>query len=147
MHKPIKLGNESGYTLLESILQLLIMIIFIHLFVLFFFWKGTIDRSYGDYKLTEWELFSAELQIILSEVDDFNLAEKGFSFKKNTNTYQINQSGSVIRQQKLGDGHIPLLTGVQTTHFSFDGIYLTVTATMLDDTVKERSFAVGLVPK
>ena len=137
--------NENGYTLLESILQLLIMITFIHLFVLFFFWKAPIEQSYGDYKLTEWELFSADLQVILSEVNYFKLLDNGFSLKKNGTTYQITQSGSVIRQQKSGEGHIPLLTGVQSALYSFDGIYLNITATMLDDTVKERSFAVGLV--
>ena len=147
MHNPLKIRSQGGYTLLECILHLLIMTVFIQLFMMFFYWKDPIEKQYADYTSTEWELFSVDIQMILSEINEFTLLDNGFSIKKNDNYYQINQNGTVIRQQKGGEGHLPLLTGIRSAIYTFDGMYLALQVTMHDGSVKERSFAVGLVPE
>ncbi len=149
MCESMKVADEQGYTLLESIFQLLIMTAFIHLFLLFFFWKGPIEQRYSDYSSTEWELFSADLQQLLSEVSEFQLLSVGraIQLRNNRGVIDIEQSDSVIRTRVNGIGHTPLLTGIRAVTYTFDGITLNANVTMLDGSVKVRGFAVGLYPK
>lgn len=149
MRSFMKMPNEQGYTFLESIFQLIIMTIFIHLFLLFFFWKGPIEQRYTDYSSTEWELFSADLQYLLSDVSEIRLTNSGrtIRLKNSRGLIDIEQSGTVIRKRVAETGHIPLVTGVKAVTFTFDGMTMTAHVTMLNDSVKVRGFAVGLYPK
>lgn len=149
MRSFVKKPNEEGYTFLESIFQLIIMTIFIHLFLLFFFWKGSIEQHYTDYSSTEWELFSADLQYLLSDVNEIRLVNGGSAIrlKNNRGLIDIEQSGTVIRKRVDTTGHIPLVTGVKAVTFTFDGITITANVTMLNDSIKVRGFAVGFYPK
>ncbi|WP_342505181.1 competence type IV pilus minor pilin ComGF [Sporosarcina sp. FSL K6-2383] len=144
----MKKMDEHGYTLLESIFQLLIMALFIHLFLLFFFWKEPIERQYVDYSKMQWELFSAELQQLLTEVSEIQLLNGGkvIHFRNHHGSVDIEQSGTVIRKRVTGDGHIPLLTGVRSVVFSLDATTLTILVTTIDGAVKVRGFAVGFHP-
>lgn len=141
--------DERGYTLLESIFQLLIMTAFIHLVLMFFFWKGSLEQQYADYTSTQWELFSAELQQLLAEVSEIQLlnADKVVHFRNNHGSVDIEQNGNVIRKRVTGDGHVPLFTDVRSVAFTLDSMTLTVLVTMLDGSVKVRGFAVGLYTK
>ena len=143
------MADERGYTLLESIFQLMIMTVFIHLFLLFFFWKEPIEQQYADYSSTEWELFSLDLQHILSDVSEIRLVSAGKSIrlKDARGVIDIEQSGTVIRKRVDGAGHIPLLTGIRNVTYTFDGITLTAHVTMQDHSVKVRGYAVGLYPE
>ena len=149
MRSFMKRSNEQGYTFLESIFQLIILTIFIHLFLLFFFWKGSIEQHYTDYSSTEWELFSADLQYLLSDVTEIRLVNAGrtIRLKNNRGMIDIEQNGTVIRKRVDTTGHVPLVTGVKAVAFTFDGITITAYVTMLDDSVKVRGFAVGSYPK
>ncbi len=149
MRSFMKMSNEQGYTFLESIFQLIIMAIIIHLFLLFFYWKGPIEQYYTDYSSTEWELFSADLQYLLSDVSEIRLANGGrtIRLKNNRGQIDIEQSGTVIRKRVDTTGHIPLVTGVKEATYRFDGMTITAYVTMLNDSVKVRGFAVGIYPK
>ena len=145
-----KLGklDEKGYTFTESIFQLIIMAVFVQFLLFFFIWKGTIEEQYSYYTSREWELFSADLQYLLSEVSEIQLP---FRNHLQMNTVQgvidIDQSGTVIRKRVRSEGHIPLLTSVCSVNFKFDGTELIATVTMVDHSVKVRGFAVGLYPE
>lgn len=149
MRSIMKMSNEQGYTFLESIFQLIIMTIFIHLFILFFFWKGPIEQYYTDSSSTEWELFSADLQYLLSDVNEIRLVNGGrtIRLKNNRGVIDIEQSGTVIRKRVDTTGHIPLVTGVKEATYTFDGMTITAYVKMLNDSVKVRGFAVGFYPK
>jgi competence protein ComGF len=145
----MKMPDERGYTFLESIFQLIIMSLFIHLFLLFFFWKGPIEQRYSDYSSTEWELFSADLQYLLSDVSEIRLLNGGrtIRLKNNRGLVDIEQSGNVIRKRVDETGHIPLVTGVKEATYTFDGMTIIARVKMLNDSVKIRGFAVGFYPK
>ncbi len=145
----MKMPNELGYTFLESIFQLLIMTVFIHLFLLFFFWKGPIEQRYTDHSATEWELFSADLQYLLSDVSEIRLLNNGkaIRLRNSRGLIDIELSGTVIRKRADENGHVPLVTGVKAVAYTFDGMTITAHVTMLADSVKVRGFAVGLYPK
>ncbi|WHT47487.1 hypothetical protein QNH10_15100 [Sporosarcina thermotolerans] len=109
MHKLLK--NEKGFTFLESIFHLLIAAIFLQFVVLFFYWKSPIERQLEDYFATEWELFAIDLQTLLLEVEDFNVAagNQSISFINKRGKIQVGQAGTLIRKTTMI---------VATSHFS-----------------------------
>ncbi|MFS0575199.1 competence type IV pilus minor pilin ComGF [Sporosarcina sp. 179-K 3D1 HS] len=140
--------DEQGYTFLESVFHLLIAIAFLQLFLLFFVWKAPIERQFSDHTATEWELFAIDMQRLLKNVSTFDMPDKDkISFRINGLTHQVGLSGNVIRWQKAGEGHVPILTNVRSVVFSFDGTIVTADVTMLDGQTRERGFAVGLFPE
>lgn len=54
MHRIRRLASQEGYTLLECILQVMIFALFAQLFLLFFYWKGPIERQYTEHSATAW---------------------------------------------------------------------------------------------
>ncbi|MCG7336366.1 ComGF family competence protein [Sporosarcina sp. ACRSM] len=139
--------KDHGYTFMESIFQLLLLTVFVHFLLLFFSWKGAIEEQYSDYTTREWELFSAELQQMLTEVSEIHLPfSSSMKFKNERGIITIEKSGTVIRKRVGGEGHVPLLTNVRSASFTFDGVELTVAVTFVDHSVKRRGFVVGLYP-
>ncbi|QTD41704.1 competence type IV pilus minor pilin ComGF [Sporosarcina sp. Te-1] len=143
------LRRESGYTLLESLFQLAIMVAFLHLIILFFYWKYTIERQIGSNSSTEWELFTAELQTSLSQVNSIELEMDGRAllFRNERGMHTISQSGSVIRKTVDSKGHVPLFTNSQSVLFSIEGEMVRMKVVTVDEKIKERRFAVGLYPE
>lgn len=140
------LSNARGYTLIESLFQLIIFTVFAHLIVSFFLWKEPIDRQYGNLSTSEWELFAANMQKELTQVSQFsiNANQKGFVIQTTRGRINFDQSSNVIRKRVIGQGHVPFLTKVSTATFTQSGTALFVEVTLLDGTRKERDFAFGL---
>ncbi|MCM3710904.1 ComGF family competence protein [Sporosarcina luteola] len=130
---------------MEALFQLLILGIFLHFFVLFFYWKLPIERQLQDYYATEWELFAIDLQALLLDVDDFNvhLGERSISFTNERGKIEVGQSGNVIRKLINKTGYIPLFTSISSVAFSHEGYELNMEVTMLDGRKRERRFAIG----
>lgn len=145
MHRFLKLSDNRGYTLIESLFQLMIFGAFVHLFILFIFWKGPIERQYANRSDIAWEIFTVDLQDAIINVEEFNVHEggRGIQFLTDRGRIDIEYRNQVIRKRIDGLGHIPFLTEVYTSLFSYDGMRLSVDITMLDGTRRERVFAVG----
>lgn len=149
MHHGLNGCNESGYSLLEALFQLLIMGIFLHFVVLFFYWKLPVERQLQDYYSTEWELFAIDLQALLIDVEDFDVlwGDRVISFTNERGKIEVGQSNSVIRKLTFSTGHIPLFTNVASVVFTHEGHELNVEVTMLDGRKRERRFAIGFLQK
>lgn len=145
MHSVLKLRNESGYSLLEAMFQLMLMAIFLHFVVLFFYWKLPIERQLHDYYATEWELFAIDLQALLVDVEDFNvhIGDRAISFTNERGKIEVGQSNYVIRKLTYTTGYIPLFTNASRVIFTHEGHELNVEVTMLDGKIRERRFAIG----
>ena len=60
-----KLGSqrcEKGFTLLDSLLQLMILVLFAHFFLLFFSWYAQKNNGMFNNDELHWELFAFQLQ-------------------------------------------------------------------------------------
>ena len=145
MHRFLSINDNRGFTLIESIFQLVIFVAFIHLVILFIFWKEPIEQQYVNMSDTAWEMFVVDLQVSIVDVEEFNVHEdsRGIQFLTGRGRIDIEYRNGVIRKRIDGLGHIPFLTEVHTSQFSFDGMRLSVDITMLDGTRRERVFAVG----
>lgn len=138
--------GESGYSLIESVFQLLILGIFVQFIVLFFMWKAPIESRIADYYATEWELFAIEMQEMLAEVTTFNVmaGDRGITFTTDRGEIEIGQRGAVIRKTVYQQGYIPLYTNVARVVFSRHDEELHMEVTMLDGRIRERRFVIGL---
>ena len=83
-----KLSNDRGYTLIESLFQLIIFTIFAHLIITFFLWKEPIERQYGNKSTSEWELFTADLQKEVANVSEFSVTARMICHKDESGTHQ-----------------------------------------------------------
>ena len=119
MRSFMKMPNEQGYTFLESIFQLIILTIFIHLFLLFFFWKGQLNNTIQITHPLNGNYFQLDLQYLLSDVSEIRLVNAGrtIRLKNSRGLIDIEQSGTVIRKRVDGTGHVPLVTGVKCSCF------------------------------
>lgn len=140
--------DESGYTLLESLFQLVIAAAFLHLIVLFLMYKESAQHQLTDSQTTEWELFMVDLQMDLSAVQLIDVNENGtiltVYMKDAEENKEYSSVGGVVRRRVGNQGHVPLLTQVQSLRFTDEGHLIAVSVTLQDGTERIRRVAVGL---
>ena len=149
MRRLLNRFDEQGYTLIESIFQLIILAVFVQLFLLFFLWKAPIENQYSNMAAIDWELFAVDMQRLVSGVQQVEVypTGQGITFLNERGLISVEQGTGVIRKRVYGQGHVPLLTSVRTATFSLEGSTLFVYVTLLNGSQKERGFAVGLYPE
>ncbi|PIC84784.1 hypothetical protein CSV73_02505 [Sporosarcina sp. P1] len=137
--------NEKGYSLVESIIHLLIFMMLIQLTVLFFYWKAPVDNVYHGDLLGEWELFSLELQELLEKVTVVEEVKSTLiTFHTQKGSITIQQYDKMLRKVVNGTGHVPLLMNVKSSKFTVKDSELKLAVEMKDGMRKERTFAIGL---
>lgn len=141
--------KESGYTLLETIFQVMIFAMFTQLFLLFFYWKAPIERQYNDLSAIQWELFAADFQEELVNLQEIEVIRNGdgVRFLTERGSIVIEVNNYVIRKTVDRQGHIPFLTEVSSATFTISGSTLIVKAVMQNGMQKERDFIIGHYPK
>lgn len=146
MRKLLRIKSEQGYTLIESLFQLIVFTIFVQFIVLFFLWKAPIDNQYSERNTTAWELFVLDLQAALLDVWQFELHpdRTGFKMKTERGIINIEYRNQVIRKRVDGQGHVPFITHIQSAQFYQQEGKLIVDVLLEDGTRKERDFVVGL---
>ena len=141
----MKRSNEKGFSLIESIIHLLIFSMLIQFAVLFFYWQAPIEKVYKADLLGEWELFSLELQEMLEEVTVVvEPGEQNFIFHTERGVITIQQYKKMLRKLVDGLGHVPMLMNVESSTFVVRDNHLELTVEMTDGVRKERTFAIGL---
>lgn len=148
MFQLLKMSNEKGFSLIESIFQLLIFAAFLQLLILFFYWKIPIEQQYST-SHAGWEMFVADVQDELADVRRIELQKNGQGIQFITERGRINleHRQNVIRKTVDGAGHVPFLTAVSKAQFTLEGTQLVISATLVDGTRKERDFKVGIYPE
>ncbi|WP_158233902.1 competence type IV pilus minor pilin ComGF [Sporosarcina sp. P34] len=137
--------DEKGYSLVESIIHLLIFIMLIQFTVLFFYWKAPVENVYQGDLLGEWELFSLELQELLEEVTRVEEVKPTLiTFHTQRGKITIHQYDTMLRKVVDGTGHVPLLVNVKSSKFTVKDSELKIAVEMKDGMRKERTFVIGL---
>ncbi|MDW0108936.1 competence type IV pilus minor pilin ComGF [Sporosarcina aquimarina] len=145
------LGREDGFTLLESLFQLVIAIAFLHLIVLFLLFKDASYKQLTDSKTIEWELFMIDMQKDLEAVTAIDINAGGSVLNAYSeeigNKKEYSSVGGVIRRRIGNQGHVPLLTSVHSVQFIEEGTAVTVIATLQNGTKRQRSVSIGFAEK
>lgn len=144
MYTKIKL--DGGFTFLESIFQLFVLLLVIPFVTMLYSWLYDlqVDIKHED---LEWEMFIFEMRKYIENSDlvfltpsSVNLTSIGINGSEVT---KISRYGTYIRKQVDSKGHVPLLMGVKTVNFEQKGDFLSITVEQLDGDIKERSIFVG----
>ncbi len=111
--------TNKGYTLLESLFALIIVLLFVHLFYLFFVWKTWNAPLDEVLERVEHEMFWIEVDEWIREAVDVQISTSNRRLQVQTaeGNYDIHLHNQNVRMQKNGRGHVPLLTKVE--HLTF----------------------------
>lgn len=143
--------KDDGFTFIESLFQLFVLLIFSQLIAFLYIWFHEIDSTRFNHHESTWELFINELQQYIDQSEEIFLTNKNKMLHLYDSdlmrTTQISRYGDMIRKQVDFEGHVPLLMGVKDIQFEIKNYYITVTVHFLNGKVKERSLLVENVRK
>lgn len=107
--------TSKGYTLVDAIIQLVVLLLFSQLLLLYYVWFNQIEKNFVLMEEIEWEMFSLDMESYLSNVTtlDEQVNQTGIRFTKDAQEYDIECSSTVIRKQKFQLGHEIMLTGIK----------------------------------
>lgn len=136
-------SRESGYIYFNALLDLVLLASLMPLIVLFYLQAANYmaDLDSGN---IEWRLFTADLQTYLTGVDSIQIINEGTGFRvtQQTNEYDVEVSGNVIRKQKSKEGHEIMLTGVVSCTFQIDGRILKITVLRSSGKKEKSEYAI-----
>lgn len=135
------LADEKGFTFLASLFELMLLMVFLPLIVLFFvFMMGFFKEA--DPQSAEWFLFAGELQGYLSGADSIVIINNGAGVRivQEGDEYDIESYDKFIRKQKFRQGHEVMLTGVKAANFSLQGYNLLLRAEFTDGEILEEEY-------
>lgn len=141
--------TNKGYTLLESLVQLLVLILFSQLLFFYSEWMKDLDELYLTREHEEWELFSLDVENYFHEIQSIEELSNynGIRLTKDGVEYDIELSGDLIRKQKNRLGHEPMLLHIQRGRFEIKDSKIVVWVQFKNGVIKERLYEVLLLPK
>lgn len=136
-----RLADEKGFTFLTSIFELLLLMVFLPLIVLFFVFMMGFFKA-ADPQEAEWFLFAGELRSYLAGVDSIAVINNGAGVRivQGGDEYDIESYDKFIRKQKFRQGHEVMLTGVRKAGFSVQGHSLLLRAEFIDGAILEEEY-------
>ena len=143
-----RLINTNGYTLLEALFQLAVLIITAHLIVLILI---VYFQSFNLQKVRdqlEWELFVVDLNIYFERAHSVQVDKLGKTIEYRdpqefNSTYIIQVREKHIARASLDGGHEIVLPHVTYAKFTLKNGILHVYAIMKSGQIRERSFVVA----
>lgn len=133
--------NEKGFTFLSSLFELMILLLFLPLMVVFFlFVRGFFSEA--DPQTAEWFLFAGELQAYLRGVDSITIINNGGGVRvmQGGVEYDIESYDKYIRKQKFRQGHEVMMTNVKKITFSLSGSSLLLHVEFINGKTLEESY-------
>lgn len=108
--------TTKGYTLIEAIFQLSILLMISQLILFYTVWFNQLEKHFFNSKIIDWEMFSLDMESIVSDVTHIEeqMNHTGIRFLKDGSEYDIECYPSLIRKQKNRLGHEPMLTEVKS---------------------------------
>ncbi|MFJ8066718.1 competence type IV pilus minor pilin ComGF [Psychrobacillus sp. NPDC096426] len=140
----LRFANEKGYTLLDGIIQLSVLMLFSQVFAVTIGWSNRIEEMITNPTDTEWALFVQNVETYLNDIDSLVIQKEqpGIRFRKNEEEYDIELYANLIRKQKNRLGHEQMLLHVKTMSVKVDGQSLHFFVTFLNGIEKEHTFYV-----
>ncbi|QCR32842.1 ComGF family competence protein [Lysinibacillus sp. SGAir0095] len=136
--------NSQGYTLLEALFSFSVFVILAQILLVVLFWIQQMNTTYFTNEDTAWEFFVYDFQQSLVNVKEIKLSNdsKTVDVFYINDVKKINRSGDVLRLIINNQGNTPLLIGVRSALFNWDGQFLTLSVIFNNGVEKERRFFV-----
>lgn len=141
--------NEKGYSLLEALFQLVVFVIFSHIFVLIMLWFTEMKSTVLANEHMKWELFVYDMNMYFVDVTSFEVdkANSKITFRTPNGRYSMEHYQNIIRKQVGGLGHEPLLIGIKTCQFYYEDEELKIVVEFPNGILKERTYYVPIIKK
>ncbi|MFJ7735460.1 competence type IV pilus minor pilin ComGF [Lysinibacillus sp. NPDC097287] len=141
--------NERGYTLLEALFQLVVFVIFSHIFILIMLWFTEMKSTVLANEHTKWELFVYDMNMYFVDVTSFEVDETNskITFQTTDGLYSMERYHNIIRKQVSNFGHEPLLIGIKTCKFFYENEELRIVVEFPNGISKERTYYVPIKEK
>ncbi|RNF41062.1 ComGF family competence protein [Planococcus salinus] len=139
----LKLLDNRGYMLLQSLLDLALLLTLLPLIVLFFLFALSFSQDLDSQHL-EWQLFTIDFQTYLYEVDSIELINDGGGIRvmHQGTEYDIESYGTFIRKQKFRLGHEIMLTEIDHCFFEIKERRLFITAHLSSGITKRAEYVI-----
>lgn len=137
--------NEEGYTLLESLFQLIVFILFSKLFILLIVWTTNFQGLALSKEQTEWELFINDVLSYLATGQNIEVINTGHGFRMDyeEKVVDIEQFNEIVRKRIDNQGHEPMLLGIKKMTVKKNSSSLTIHVEFLNGLQKERELYVA----
>ncbi|BDH62088.1 hypothetical protein MTP04_22180 [Lysinibacillus sp. PLM2] len=137
---------SGGYTLLEALYQLVVFILLTQIIIFIFIWINKQNQTFMTDENIPWEIFVNDLKKYLTNIENITVENNdtrlNINYRDSSSSIQISPINNVIRKQVNHTGHVPMLIGIKNLKFTLVENELTITVTLLNGEVKERSFFV-----
>ena len=140
----LRIANENGYTLVDGIIQLSVLMLFSQVFALTIGWTSRIEELITNPTDTEWVLFVQNVETYLNDIDSLIIQKEqpGIRFKKDGEEYDIELYQDLIRKQKNRLGHEQMLLHVKSMSIALEGQTVHFYVDFLNGMEKEHTFYV-----
>lgn len=137
-------NNEQGYTLIESVFQLSVLLIFSHIFAVTIGWLSLVEVQVTNPTEIEWALFIEDVENYLNDLDTIIVQTRntGIRFIKDEDEFDIEIYQNLIRKQKNRLGHEQMLLHVKSINVSMEGQLLYFSVEFENGIDKEHTFYV-----
>jgi len=136
----LNIRDKRGFTFLDALLQLMILVCFAHFFLLFFIWYSHKDNGMFNTDELQWELFSFQLQKELTYTSDFYpRTSYHIQYSSTRGNLGVKQASGELRRE---EGYQPLLFGVSTVNFEYSNYILNTTVRFMNGKERSREFIV-----
>jgi len=138
--------TQEGYTFVDAILQLMVLLLFSQLLLVYSVWFKQVEKHSFQTEPLEWELFSLEIENNLFGVTaiEEQINQTGIRFVKDGAEYDIECYQSLIRKQRNRLGHEPMLVGVRNCKFQVLGDQVFIDAEFVNGRKEARVYEVYL---
>lgn len=140
----LSVSNQKGYTLVDGIIQLSVLMLFSQVFAVTVAWATKTEESITNPTDTEWALFVQNVETYLNDVDSLSIQkdQPGIRFKKGGEEYDIELYQDLIRKQKNRLGHEQMLLHVKSMSIAIEGQTVHFYVDFLNGMEKEHFFYV-----
>lgn len=124
---------ENGFTLIEMLLSLTIMLIVGHLFLQSMFVVQPLQKNEREVNPLEWELFLHNLKRDIRMAESSSVDGNTLYYFTNGKQYSVSMYKDIMRRQADGKGHVIMLHNVGSFKAEETGRFIKVTVTDLSD--------------
>ena len=141
-----RLLTSRGYTFIDAILQLSVLMLFSQLILFYSVWFKQVERHFFQAEPIEWEIFSLDIESYVSSVTTLGeqLNQNGIRFMKNGEEFDIECYQSSIRKQKNRLGHEPMLTSLNSCKVQLIGDQVSIQVIFENGRNEERTYEVSI---
>lgn len=138
--------SSKGYTFIDAILQLSVLMLFSQMILFYSVWFKQIEKQFFHAEPIEWEMFSLDIESSVSTVTTIGeqVNQLGIRFVNNGEEFDIECYQSLIRKQKNRLGHEPMLTGLNSCELQLIGNQVLIQVEFENGRKEERTYEVSV---